>query len=102
MESGEFRLGLGPEVDCRANASSLLCATFNLQTTSNYQPVCDAACDILTAGLCGVVLGADECMNTCLADQWTWAYVLCLEDIDMSGTDRYLLYMYAYYDIVVI
>ena len=85
MESGEFRLGLGAEVDCRANATSTLCATFTLQTTPDYQPVCDAACDILTTGLCGVLLENGECLNTCLADQWTWDYVSCLEKIDMSG-----------------
>lgn len=85
MESGEFRLGLGPDVDCRADDSSPLCATFTLQTTPSYLPVCDAACEILTAGLCGVTLDAEECEAECVADQWTWEYVLCLETIDMSG-----------------
>ena len=85
MESGEFRLGLGPEVDCRADVSSPLCASFTLQTTSSYQPVCDAACEILTTGLCGVAVDAAECVDSCVADQWTWEYVLCLEEIDMSG-----------------
>lgn len=86
MESGEFRLGLGPDVDCRASDSSPLCASFTLETTASYQPVCDAACAILTDGLCGVVVDPDECRDSCLTDQWTWDYVLCLEEIDMRGT----------------
>ena len=85
MESGEFRLGLGPDVDCRADDSSPLCATFTLQTSSNYLPVCEAACDILTEGLCGVVVDPTDCMNSCEAEQWTWEYVSCLEQIDFSG-----------------
>jgi hypothetical protein len=94
LESGEFRVGVGPEVDCRANAtSSPLCASFDLQTSDSYQPVCDAACDILTTGLCGVVVSASECLDNCLADQWTWEYVLCLEEIDMAGMIMVLYYM---------
>lgn len=85
MESGEFRVGLGPDVDCRADATSPLCASFSLETSPSYQPVCSAACDILTAGLCDVSLPLDECLDTCESEQWTWEYVQCLEEIDMSG-----------------
>mmetsp|Transcript_4919 Transcript_4919/g.9247 ORF Transcript_4919/g.9247 Transcript_4919/m.9247 type:complete len:916 (+) Transcript_4919:105-2852(+) len=98
MESGEFRVGLGAEVDCRANATSPLCATFTLQTSPSYQPVCSAACDILTPGLCGVSLSLDECLDTCESEQWTWEYVQCLEEIDMNeNCDTATCYNAAYF-----
>ena len=46
LESGEFRLGAGPQTDCRLDSwtENPLCASFELQLTEAYQPVCDYAC----------------------------------------------------------
>jgi hypothetical protein len=44
LESGEFRIGAGPAADCRDNAADPLCASFTLQLSADYQPVCDYAC----------------------------------------------------------
>lgn len=46
LESGEFRVGAGPAADCRDDSASgnPLCASFTLQLSAEYQPVCDYAC----------------------------------------------------------
>jgi len=46
LESGEFRLGAGPQADCRLDSwtENPLCASFELQLSQAYQPVCDYAC----------------------------------------------------------
>jgi hypothetical protein len=37
-------VGAGPATDCRDNAADPLCASFTLQLSANYQPVCGYAC----------------------------------------------------------
>jgi len=121
LESGEFRLAAGPEQDCRLDswATNPLCASFELQLSDEYFPVCDYACGMWgpdsgnftqrtrfffkccvfvyvherrfynfvciprslspTAGVCGNIVDADACRSTCVAQDWTWNYVDCIE-----------------------
>jgi hypothetical protein len=32
-----------------------------------------------TGGICGSTVEAEECRSACVAQQWTWNYVSCLE-----------------------
>ncbi len=79
LESGEVRVAIGHETDCRASADG--CGVFSLQTSANYNPVCDYACNLWTSGvLCGKTTSLSSCQNTCKKNLWTWNYVGCLED----------------------
>jgi hypothetical protein len=47
LESGEYRLAVGPDTDCRSTedgADPSLCPAFSLSLTDSYAPVCDYAC----------------------------------------------------------
>jgi hypothetical protein len=47
LESGEYRLAVGPDTDCRTTedgADPSLCPAFTLSLTDSYAPVCDYAC----------------------------------------------------------
>ena len=79
LESGEFRVGVGHEVDCRENAAS--CAVFSLETSSSYFPVCDSGCRLWSSGLvCGEAIELDTCRSKCIEQNWDWNYVGCLEE----------------------
>jgi len=99
LESGEFLVGLGPESDCRsysfeyagANATfsqaednpniGQLCNSFTLELSSAYHPVCDYACSLWAGGICGDVVAPQKCADTCVAQNWGWNYLGCLEDM---------------------
>jgi hypothetical protein len=69
LESGEFRLGVSPYVDCRSAAdlsstlvnfgdtssTSAMCAAFDLKLTSNYFPACDTACAMWTNNVTSII-----------------------------------------------
>lgn len=83
LENGEYRLGLGPDTDCRKSNSN--CAAFTLEYTSNYLPICAEACSIWSQGICGrPAVSSDICMATCGTQEWTWQHVQCLEEHVMS------------------
>lgn len=96
LESGQYFVGLGSNSNCRAYnytekdstvASSennlnfgQLCTAFELQLSSAYNPTCEYACGLWGKGICGHVVGLDECTATCTEQGWGWNYVECLED----------------------
>lgn len=94
LESGEFRVGAGASVDCRDDGNNPLCASFQLQLTSDYQPVCDYACAMWApsagnsagGGICGVTVDNAVCRDTCVSQKWSWNYVDCLEEYYMDDT----------------
>jgi hypothetical protein len=78
LEGGEYRLGLGPDTDCRVDSKD--CATFTFTPSAKYNAVCDTACQLWTRPICGLPpIESTECVSTCMAQQWTWNYVECLE-----------------------
>ncbi|CAM9285896.1 unnamed protein product, partial [Ectocarpus fasciculatus] len=77
LESGEFRVAVGHETDCRQDATD--CAVFTLQTSDEYYPVCDYGCDLWAAGLCGRSVDYSTCRSQCESENWDWNYIGCLE-----------------------
>jgi hypothetical protein len=79
MESGEFRVAIGHDVDCRTNPEQ--CVSFELQTSSGYAPACDYGCRLWASGaLCGQTQSEQQCLDTCRQQQWSWEYIGCLEE----------------------
>lgn len=79
MESGEFRVAIGHETDCRTHPGQ--CVSFELQTSSAYAPVCDYGCHLWESGiLCGQTQTQQSCQETCREQQWSWDYIGCLEE----------------------
>lgn len=65
------------------------CASFDLQLSGDYQPICTLACEIWTSsptGLCGQTVTMDECMSTCQKQSSSWSsnYIDCLESTAMG------------------
>jgi Fibronectin type III-like domain len=88
LESGEYMLGLGPDADCRGadSTDTSKCLPLSLVTTEKYQPVCEAACYLLTEGVCGTQISDEaQCISTCVKQNWQWNYVDCLEDARESA-----------------
>ena len=97
LESGQYYVGIGSESDCRTydfsqatdptfatSAGNVntgqLCTAFTLNLTSAYNPTCEYACNMWSNGVCGKIIGVDECTQTCLNDNWGWNYVDCIEN----------------------
>ncbi len=92
LESGDFRLGIGAQTDCRSDniqqdwyltsqdttSSSSMCAEFSLQLTTDYQPICDSVCSMWSEGVCGQQIESKSCRDTCVAQKWTWDYANCI------------------------
>jgi hypothetical protein len=93
LESGDFRLGIGAETDCRSEnqaqdwflntqdttSSSVMCMDFSLQLSNDYQPICDNVCGMWSEGICGQqVTDLQTCRETCQRQQWTWDYANCI------------------------
>lgn len=77
LESGEFRVAVGHESDCREDSAD--CAVFNLQTSASYNPVCDYGCKLWASGICGRSVDPSTCRTDCVSRQWSWNYIGCLE-----------------------
>jgi hypothetical protein len=79
MEAGEFRVAIGHDIDCRTDPER--CVSFELQTSSEYAPVCDYGCHLWASGvLCGHTRSEQECQDTCRQQKWSWEYIGCLEE----------------------
>jgi hypothetical protein len=91
LESGTYRIGMSPYVDCRSSnqsdwkintqdttSSEIMCQEFNLTLSSNYNAVCEKACELWSSGICGTTISNSECSSACLAQNWQWDYVDCI------------------------
>lgn len=103
LESGDYRIGMSPYVDCRSENTTLwainaldttssgefMCKDFTFNLSSTYQPICDAGCNMWQAskgGICGQSVAYESCMSTCIAEAWTWDYVDCITNYYQDET----------------
>lgn len=64
----QFRLGVGAEVDCRANLDDNRCSEpITIKTDADYVGACEAACDVWMESGCMRLfsLGGDSCLEEC-------------------------------------
>ena len=90
LESGEFRVGVGAEVDCRDSSwtSNPQCASFSLQLTGDYDPVCAETCQLLSSdAVCGrEAISMEQCVGLCKKQSWSWDFLTCLETYASFGS----------------
>jgi beta-glucosidase len=90
-----FRVGVGPEVDCRAAPDDYHCsAPITIRTEQDYVAACEAACNLWDQSgceaftpetcrkECGSALAPNEAELT--NDGWGWTYVNCLESVVLN------------------
>lgn len=70
-------MAVGEKVDCRKTPDA--CAAFSLETTDQFEPVCDYGCKLWASGLCGRSYDHNTCQAKCLDQNWGWDYIGCLE-----------------------
>lgn len=114
MEGGNYMIGLHPSVDCRAppdlwrintsdtsSGASSMCSLITLDVNPDqYHPVCDRGCALWTqmsSGICGATVSSyDDCMSTCIAQDWQWDYVDCIttyyQDSSCTNIDQMQCY----------
>jgi len=106
LEDGVFRVGLGPNVDCRIDPGNDLCSDpVSVRTESNYVGACEAACELWDRSGC-TTFSPTSCREACSSihtndhsengmqlnnDGWGWPYVNCLESLiwhDAFNSDK--------------
>jgi beta-glucosidase len=94
LESGDYRVGISPYVDCRSSNAvdyiiasgdstsngQSMCSDFSLALSSSYNAVCAQGCDMWKRGICGTSIDESTCLKTCTKQQWSWDYVNCMTD----------------------
>ena len=94
LESGEYRIAIGHDTDCRDQSWSQnkMCQSFELSLTSSYNPVCDEACSLLTnegkkclPEIFHSSFDAFNCLSLCRRQDWSWNYVECIEGSIING-----------------
>jgi beta-glucosidase len=100
LESGEYRVGISPYVDCRSSVAAYytisggdstsngesMCSSFSLSLSTSYNAVCSKGCDMWRRGICGTSIDEETCMKTCTKQQWSWDYVNCMTDYYQGKT----------------